>query len=399
MCAKQSKLSATDNPASTVEAAAIDAIVNAYHGAPFVVLGPHAVSVDDAPAVAVRAFRPQAAAVWVLEADGTRTAMTCVHEAGFYEAILPGRPADLAYRLVVADADGNEQTLEDPYRFPPQLTDYDLHLLGEGNSLYSYEKMGAQICEIDGVPGVRFAVWAPNALRVSVIGEFNGWDNRTHPMRLHENVGVWELFVPHLSEGAYYKYSVKSRYLGYEIDKSDPYGFYAAVRPSTDSRVWDLRKYAWGDDAWAEARIQNQALDRPINIYEVHLGSWRRVPGAAEDDGFLSYRDLAHQLVDYAQEMNYTHVELMPITEYPFDGSWGYQTTGYFAPTSRFGSPDDFKYFVDYCHQHDIGVILDWVPAHFPRDAHGLAFFDGTHLLRAFGPPSGRAFGLGDQDL
>ena len=390
MSAKRSKQAAAASPAdqspATVDSAAIDAIVHAYHGAPFAVLGPHAVSVNDAPALAVRAFRPLDVAVWVVEPDGTRTAMTRLDDAGFYEAILPGRAADLAYQLVVVGSAGDEHILADPYRFPPLLTDYDLHLLGEGNFIYIYEKLGAQLREIDGVAGVNFAVWAPNAERVSVVGEFNGWDNRAHPMQMRGSVGVWELFIPHLVEGTHYKYAVKSRFLGYEIDKSDPYGFYAEVRPSTDSRVWDLHKYAWGDDAWVTARPERQALDQPVNIYEVHLGSWRRVP---EDNGFLAYRDLAHQLVEYAQAMHYTHIELMPITEHPFDGSWGYQATGYFAPTSRFGTPDDFKYMVDYCHQHGIGVILDWVPAHFPRDAHGLAFFDGTHLYEHSDPRLG----------
>jgi 1,4-alpha-glucan branching enzyme len=227
------------------------------------------------------------------------------------------------------------------------------------------------------VAGVHFAVWAPNALRVSVVGPFNGWDTRAHPMQQHGEVGVWELFVPNLPEGMVYKYAIKSRFMGYEIDKTDPYGFYTEVRPNTGSRIWNIDKHPWQDHEWMARRTERQALDQPINIYEVHLGSWRRVP---EDNGFLNYRDLAHQLVEYAQQMGYTHLELLPITEHPFDGSWGYQCTGYFAPTSRFGTPDDFMYFVDHCHQHGIGVILDWVPGHFPKDAHGLAFFDGTHL-------------------
>ena len=231
-------------------------------------------------------------------------------------------------------------------------------------------------------------MWAPNAQRVSVVGEFNAWDTRTHPMHFHDGPGVWELFIPNLPQGTYYKYAIKSRFMGYEVDKTDPYAFYAALRPSTDSRVWDIDKYAWGDQDWLAQRAERQALDQPINIYELHLGSWRTVP-ADEGGGFLSYRDLAHQLVDYVKQMGYTHIELMPITEYPFDGSWGYQAIGYFAPTSRYGSPDDFMYFVDHCHQNGIGVLLDWVPAHFPRDAHGLAYFDGTHLYEHADPRLG----------
>jgi len=218
-----------------------------------------------------------------------------------------------------------------------------------------------------------------------VIGGFNGWDNRAHPMSARSG-GIWELFLPNLPIGESYKYSIKSTLLGYEGEKSDPYGFYSEVRPYTASRIWPLEQYQWHDEAWMTDRPTRQALDKPINIYEVHLGSWKRVP---EDNGFLHYRDLAHQLVAYAKEMGYTHLELMPITEHPFDGSWGYQTVGYFAPTSRFGSPSDFMEFVDYCHQHGIGVILDWVPAHFPRDAHGLGFFDGSHLYEHADPRMG----------
>ncbi len=376
--------------AMSVDMGDVLAIVGGYHGAPHDVLGMHALdetAEGEATGFAVRAFRPLDARVFVVNAaDGMRTELQRVHELGFFEAVFPDLTEAFPYRLIVADKAGDEYELEDPYRFPPLLTEYDLYLYGEGTFLKSYEKLGAQMREIDGVSGVNFAVWAPNAQRVSVIGEFNGWDNRTHAMRQHPNGSVWEIFIPNLPEGVHYKYAVKSRFMGYEVDKSDPYAFYAEVRPSTDSRVWDVDKYVWGDESWIEERAARQALDQPLNIYEVHMGSWKRVP---EDDGFLSYRDLAHQLVDYALEMGYTHIEMLPTTEHPFDGSWGYQTTGYFAPTSRFGNPDEFKYFVDHCHQHGIGVILDWVPAHFPKDGHGLAFFDGTHLYEHADPRQG----------
>ena len=373
-------------PHPSVDAADLHALINGYHGAPFAILGPHVLEIEGKAALAIRAFRPLDTAVFVVEANNQRTAMTRWHESGFFEAILPPQETEFQYKLVVVDEAGNEHELEDPYRFPPLLTDYDLYLFGEGNFFYAYEKLGAHPTTMAGVPGVNFAVWAPNAQRVSVVGPFNGWDKRSHPMRRHEPSGVWELFFPNLPVGMHYKYAVQSRFLGYEVDKADPFGFYSEMRPSTDSRVWDIQQYEWQDELWVAERPQRQAIDKPLNIYEVHLGSWRRVP---ETNGFLSYRDLAHQLVEYAQHMGYTHLELLPITEHPFDGSWGYQTTGYFAPTSRFGDPDEFKYFVDYCHQHNIGVILDWVPAHFPRDAHGLAFFDGTHLFEHSDPRQG----------
>lgn len=373
------------NPSSVSEAD-IHALVHGNHGAPFSILGPHVVEINEMAALAIRAFRPLDTAVFVVDNASVRTPMTRLDAAGFFEAILPSQDESFRYRLLVVDGNGNEFELEDPYRFPPLLTDYDLYLYGEGNFFYAYEKLGAHPVVVDGIAGVNFAVWAPNAQRVSLVGPFNGWDNRTHPMRRHEQMGVWELFFPHLPNGMHYKYAVLSRYLGYEINKADPFGFYAEMRPSTDSRVWDINQYTWHDDEWLVARPEHQALDQPISIYEVHLGSWRRVP---ENNGFLSYQDLAHQLVDYVLQMGYTHLELLPVTEHPYDGSWGYQTTGYFAPTSRFGNPDEFKYFVDYCHQHGIGVILDWVPAHFPRDAHGLSFFDGTHLYEHSDPRQG----------
>lgn len=371
---------------STVEGAELHAIVNGYHGAPFAILGPHIVEIDAAPMLAIRAFRPLDQRVFVQDSAGQRTEMAKVDEAGFFECLLPQQAPEFTYQFIVMDGAGNEYKLEDPYRFPPLLTDYDIYLFGEGNFFYAYEKLGAHLTVIDGVSGVNFAVWAPNAQRVSVVGPFNGWDNRANPMRRHEQSGIWELFLPNLPVGMHYKYAVLSRFMGYEVDKTDPFGFYSEMRPSTDSRVWDIHQYEWHDAEWVEARPERQAVDQPLNIYEVHLGSWRRVP---ETNGFLSYRDLAHQLVDYARYMGYTHLELLPITEHPFDGSWGYQTTGYFAPTSRFGNPDEFKYFIDHCHQNGIGVILDWVPAHFPRDAHGLAYFDGTHLYEHSDPRQG----------
>jgi 1,4-alpha-glucan branching enzyme len=260
----------------------------------------------------------------------------------------------------------------------PTLTDFDLHLFTEGKYDRVYEKLGAHICEVDGKPGVSFCVWAPNAQSVHVVGDFNGWTPGKTPMQLHSDAGVWECFVPGLGPGALYKYYVESRYAGYRVDKADPYGFAAEIRPRTASKVWDLSGYQWGDREWIEARVKRQPQQVPSSIYEVHLGSWQRVP--EENNRWLTYREIAPKLAEYAKQMGFTHVEFLPVSEHPFDGSWGYQTVGYFAVTSRYGTPDDFMYLVDTLHQHGIGVILDWVPAHFPRDEHGLGYFDGTHL-------------------
>jgi 1,4-alpha-glucan branching enzyme len=364
----------------------IEAIVGAYHGAPRQVLGPHPAASNGG--LVVRVFQPFAKTVTLLsEEAGQELAMRKVHEGGIFEAMLPQAKEPLRYRLGVTEHDGVFRVVDDPYRFPPQLTDFDLYLLGEGNHFKSYEKLGAHLREVDGVRGVLFALWAPNAMRVSVVGPFNRWDGRIHPMDRRGNSGIWELFVPGLHQGELYKFEVKSRHLGYMVEKADPYAFYSELRPRTASIVWDIDTYQWADADWMHERARGDLLAKPMSVYEVHLGSWRRVP--EEGNRWLSYRELAHRLVDYVKDMGYTHVELLPISEHPFDGSWGYQVSGYFAPTSRFGSPDDFKYFVDYCHQHGVGVILDWVPAHFPKDAYALGYFDGTHLYEHDDPRLG----------
>lgn len=264
------------------------------------------------------------------------------------------------------------------------LTDFDLHLLSEGRHLFTYEKMGAHLAENDGVKGVRFAVWAPNARVVSVIGNFNGWNGQTNPMQMRGG-GIWEAFVPGIGEGEVYKYAILSHHNDYYVQKADPYAFAAERRPRTASVVADIHRYTWRDNEWMDKRAERSLLDVPMSIYEVHLGSWRR----KANNKWLTYRELAHELVDYVKKMNYTHIELMPVAEHPFDGSWGYQITGYYAPTARYGKPADFMYLIDYCHQNGISVILDWVPAHFPKDQHGLAFFDGTHLYEHADPRQG----------
>ena len=266
------------------------------------------------------------------------------------------------------------------------LSDFDVYLLAEGTFDRAYEKLGAHLTERDGRQGVQFAVWAPNARQVSVVGDFNQWNPTANVMR-SSSAGVWESFIPTLGQGTIYKYHVISRYREYTVDKTDPYGFAAEVRPHTASRVWNLENYSWNDGSWMTNRAKSQALDAPISIYEMHLGSWRRVP--EEENRWLTYREMAPLLADYVRECGFTHVEFMPVMEHPFDGSWGYQTTGYFAPTSRFGTPDDFRYLVDYLHQHEIGVILDWVPAHFPKDETGLGYFDGSHLYEHGDPRQG----------
>ena len=374
---------------TSVDLDGVRRLVDGLHENPFDLLGPHEVIDEGRRALAVRAFLPDSAQAWVL--DGGQGApprpMRRIHPAGLYEAICPAprelRPAQ--YLLQVADGNGRRTVMHDPYAFPALMTDFDVYLLSEGTHWRSYEKLGAHPRTIDGVQGVNFAVWAPNATSVSVIGEFNDWSARRHPMRKQIPSGFWELFVPGLTVGTLYKYSV--RHSGGTVEKSDPYGFAAEVPPRTASIVTDLDRYQWKDGGWLENRTKVNGLDAPMSFYEVHLGSWKR-PGD-DPHRWLGYRELAHQLVEYCHEQGYTHLELLPVSEHPFSGSWGYQTVGYFSATSRYGTPEDFMYFVDYCHQNGIGVVLDWVPAHFPRDDHGLRLFDGTALYEHADPRQG----------
>jgi len=266
------------------------------------------------------------------------------------------------------------------------LSDDDLFLFNEGSHYRLYEKLGARPMNLDGVEGTHFAVWAPNAQQVCVVGDFNGWDKSSHPLSPKGQSGIWEGFIPGVGKGTIYKYYLASHHRGYRVEKADPFAFYAETPPKTASIIWDL-DYEWGDRAWVEKRANCNALAAPMSVYEVHLGSWQRVP--EEGNRYLSYRELAARLADYVKQMGFTHVEFLPVMEHPFYGSWGYQVTGYFAPTSRYGTPQDFMYLVDYLHQHDIGVILDWVPSHFPNDEHGLGYFDGTHLYEHGDPRQG----------
>jgi 1,4-alpha-glucan branching enzyme len=365
----------------TLPADEIKRLVQGEHDDVFRVLGPQAVPLDDGIGVVVRAFLPDAHAVRVLPRDpglGAR-AMERLHEAGLFETVFAERRAPFAYRLEVDDGHGRTEELEDPYRFPSTLSDYDRHLLAEGTHYGASDKLGAHPTVLEGVAGTVFAVWAPNARRVSVVGDFNRWDGRCHPMRLHPANGIWEIFLPGVSDGARYKFEILSRSGQPLALKADPYAFaFEPDTPRTASVVASLDTYHWADAVWMAARAQQRPHDGPLSIYEVHLGSWRRLPDAG--DRVLTYAELADQLGAYVREMGYTHVELLPVMEHPFFGSWGYQVIGYFAPTRRYGTPQEFMAFVDRLHQQGIGVILDWVPAHFPRDPHGLGSFDGTHL-------------------
>jgi 1,4-alpha-glucan branching enzyme len=369
-----------DQALMTVEE--IEAIVGGYHGDSFRILGPHRTRKKGGQGRwEVRAFLPQAESAEVL-AGRERCPMQKQHDQGFFCASLNGEPE--RYTIHAKLWGGREIDIDDPYRYGPQISDTDLYLHTEGTLHEAYLTLGAHVTESDGAAGVRFAVWAPNALNVTVAGEFNDWDVRRHPMR-RRNGGIWELFVPGLGVGATYKYNVKSRFAGYQQLKADPYAFACETPPKSASVVWDIARYQWADAAWMEARAKTEWLKSPVAVYEVHLESWMRGPMGQS----LTYREMAVKLVEYARRMGYTHIEMLPIMEYPFSGSWGYQVIGYFAPTSRFGTPDDFKYLVDCCHRAGLGVIVDWVPAHFPKDAHGLVFFDGTALYEHADPRKG----------
>jgi 1,4-alpha-glucan branching enzyme len=355
------------------------------HHDPFAVLGPHLI---EGGCLAVRAFLPGAETVSVVATGGRLSGkqfpMEKVHDLGFFEVVIPGCPEVFPYELRKTLSGGGEEVFHDSYSFMPTLTDFDIYLFNAGDHHRIYEKLGAHFAEVNGVGGVQFAVWAPSARSVSVIGGFNGWDRRSHAMRVLGSSGIWEIFIPGLAEGELYKFQVKTQ-SGFVMDKTDPYGSEMEIRPRTASRVNFLRGFDWGDAAWMQTRARGGQMGGPVAMYEVHIGSWQR----GEGNRWISYREIADRLVGYVQQEGFTHVELMPVMEHPLDGSWGYQVTGYFAPTSRFGSPSDFKYFVDKCHRNNIGVVLDWVPAHFPKDMHALAQFDGTHLYEHADPRKG----------
>lgn len=353
------------------------AIMEARHADPFAWLGQHQVGQEWFQ----RVFLPGASRV-ELETEGERHVLECLHQDGLFLG-RSNAPLTVPYVLSWTDLRG-EHKRHDPYVFPPQLTDMDIHLFNEGRLLQAYAYLGGHCWSISGVNGLFFAVWAPNAERVSVVGDFNGWDGRAHPMRIRGMSGLWELFVPDIGAGELYKFELRHQGSGLVFTKTDPYGQAFQLRPENAARVTESR-FVWADAEWMQQRARHDWQHAPMSIYEVHLGSWRRDPNG----GFLNYRALAKLLVDYCLDMGYTHIELMPVMEHPLDESWGYQVSGYFAPTSRFGSPEDFRYLIDYCHQHRIGVLLDWVPGHFPRDDWGLARFDGTPLYEHADPREG----------
>ncbi len=353
-------------------------VVEARHHDPFAVLGKH----PDHKGELIRVYLPGAESVSIL--DG-KLPMQRIDGSDFFEWRGNSGEVPDRYQLHWRTRDGATLTAYDPYCFPPQIPEFDLHLFTEGHHWHIYRLLGSHPYEVEGVAGVLFATWAPNAARVSVVGDFNGWDGRRHPMRIRGGSGVWELFIPGLAPGALYKFELRNRDSGFIYLKADPFGQQFEVRPSTASVVRQNTPYAWQDQNWMAAHAAHDWQHAPLSIYEVHLGSWQR----NEQGGFLNYRDLAHRLVDYVTPLGFTHIELLPITEHPLDASWGYQTIGNYAVTSRFGTPDDFRYFVDHCHAHGIGVLLDWVPGHFPKDPHGLVRFDGSALYEHEDPRRG----------
>ncbi len=356
-------------------------IAEGSHTNVFAVLGPH----RQGRTRVVRAFLPQARSVDLVGRDDLVLAsMERVHADGLFVAPLPPRLRN--YRLRITDHRSHSYTIDDCYRFPSTLSDVDRYLLGEGTDRRIYDKLGAHTMRIFGVDGTRFSVWAPNASRVSVVGSFNDWDGRRHAMRLHPGNGIWEIFIPHVGSNNHYKFELLDRQGQLLPLKADPFGR-AFEAPPGNAALVNRSRYRWQDSEWQAARSTMARLDRPVSIYEVHLGSWRRK--ADEGNRYLTYRELAAELVEYVVMMGFTHLEFLPVTEHPFDGSWGYQPIGLFAPTQRFGDPDEFRYLVDCCHAAGIAVIIDWAPAHFPRDEHGLARFDGTALYEHEDPRKG----------
>ena len=359
----------------------ISRIINSEVADPFSILGMHKISNKE---LVVRLFNPNVKeAVLTSKSLKQDIKLTKIHEHGLFEEVIPGKEV-FEYDFILKYYEGGEYRTKDPYSFLPVLTEYDLHLFNEGNNHRVYEKMGSSVVKHGGVDGVHFAVWAPEAKRVSVVGSFNNWDGRVHQMRTLGASGVWEIFIPGLHEGDIYRFEIKTKNNNIML-KSDPYAYYSEIRPANASVVYNVDKYKWNDSEWMNKRKQTNWLERPMSTYEVHLGSWMR----KEENKFLTYEELADKLVTYVAENNFTHVELMPVSEHPLDESWGYQVTGYFAANSRFGKPEGLMDLIDKFHQKNIGVIIDWVPGHFPKDDHSLGKFDGSSLYEHEDPKQG----------
>jgi 1,4-alpha-glucan branching enzyme len=374
---------------TTMNAYDIISVVNSVHKNPHKILGMHLTEVNETKTVpVVRTFFPDAKSVIVVDSKtDEQFEMEKIHQDGLFETIIWSRQEKFPYKFKFQGFLGAEWEMHDAYEdWLEEFTHYDRYLFNRSRHYKIYEKMGAHIRTVNGKKGVFFSCWAPNAERVSVIGNFNNWDGRKDVMEYLSDSGVWVLFKPGLTEGDIYKFEIKGKH-GQLVEKSDPYAFSAELRPKTASVVYTLKDYNWTDDEWMKKRREQDNLNRPVSIYEVHLGSWQKVP--EEENRFMTYRELADRLIPYTKEMGFTHIEFMPVEEHPFDGSWGYQVTGYYAPTSRYGTPDDLMYFINKAHEENIGVILDWVPAHFPKDIGGLINFDGTALYEHADPKQG----------
>nr|MBF0220998.1 1,4-alpha-glucan branching protein GlgB [Desulfobulbaceae bacterium] len=362
----------------------LDRVLNSDQHDPFCVLGFHVIDKEARTAV-VRSFQPLAESVRLVTGN-TKTDMYKMRDDGLFEAVISDYQEPFKYKFEITLYNQEVKLINDPYRALPRLTDFDQHLFNAGTHYNIYDKLGAQVRVIDDVKGTLFRVWAPSARRVSVIGDFNFWDGRVHQMRVIGSSGIWELFIPDIKEGDLYKYEIRTQQMNI-LEKIDPLQFTSEIRPKTASKVHEMNTYEWKDSAWMKNRSQFTPYNSPMSIYELHLGSWKRDP--ANPERFLTYNELADSLVPYVKEMGFTHIELMPVMEHPLDESWGYQVTGYFSVTSRFGTPTDFMHFIDRCHEAGIGVILDWVPSHFPTDGHSLGRFDGSSLYEHYDPRQG----------
>ncbi|MEW6219973.1 MAG: 1,4-alpha-glucan branching protein GlgB [Thermodesulfobacteriota bacterium] len=362
----------------------LERVIQADQHDPFTVLGFHRIE-EQPPSAVIRTFQPQAVAV-KLVAGGERKYLYKMREEGLFEIIIPNCHEVFDYLFEITTYDGTVRTCRDPYRFLPQLSEFDAHLIKQGTQYQLHEKLGAHVVTVDNITGTLFRVWVPGARRVSVVGNFNYWDGRVHQMRCLGDSGIWELFIPGVGQGEHYKFEIRTQSMAI-LEKADPVQFFGELRPKSASIVWKLDDYEWSDQEWQREKAASLPYAAPMAIYEVHLGSWKRDPG--DPHRFLTYEEMANRLVPYVKRLGFTHIQLMPVMEHPLDESWGYQVTGYFSATSRYGTPEELMYLVDVCHQNGIGVIMDWVPAHFPADGHSLATFNGQALYEHQDPRQG----------